>query len=126
MNIYRQCGVGHVDDRIHILFIMSKKPTEKILHQCFSDPIQIAHQHLLFLRISPFLCKYDYLNEIIVTSSYSSQQHDYANYLHNIFCVNNHCVLCSQNMFQLSYKPYNNNASNIVNCKGKTHSCIYD
>ena len=88
INIYRQCGVVHVDDRIHILFIMSKKPMEKVLHHSFSDPIQIAHQHLLFLRISPFLCKYDYLNEIILTSCYSTQQHDYANYLHNIFaCI---------------------------------------
>ena len=120
INIYRQCGVMHVDDRIHILFIMSKKPTEKILHHSFSDSIQIAHQHLLFLRISPFLCKYDYLNEIILTSCYSTQQYDYANYLHNNLCVHNHCFLCFQNMSRLSYKPYKNNASNIVYCKGKT------
>ena len=109
INIYRQCGVVHVDDRIHILFIMSKNLRRKYCIFVSLIPYKLLISIYCFLRISPFLCKYDYLDEIILTSCYSTQQHDYANYLHNIFRVHNPFFLCSQNMFQLSYKPYKNN-----------------
>ena len=111
INIYRQCGVVHVDDRIHILFIMSKINLRRKYRIIVSlIPYKLLTSIYCFFRISPFLCKYDYLNEIILTSCYSTQQYDYANYLHNNLCVHNHCFLCFQNMFRLSYKLYKNNA----------------
>ena len=61
INIYRQCGVVHVDDRIHILFIMSKiNLRRKYRIRVSLIPYKLLTSIYCFLGLAPF-----YANMII-------------------------------------------------------------
>ena len=122
INIYRQCGVVHVDDRIHILFIMSKKTYgENTASSFLWSHTNCSSASIVFWGLAPF-----YANMIIWMKSYLRHAIQLSNMIMQIIHITFFaCIIivffvpriCFN--YHINHIRITHNTLNIVYCKGK-------